>query len=97
LNLVLGLDCSGETYSAGLWGSAGTRLEVSGSQPRRALRELPEAVAYLLRTAGAQASDLSAVGVTSGPGSFTGVRLGITVARTAALLAGCPACGWDTL
>lgn len=97
MSLVLGLDCSGETYSAGLWGEAGQRLEVSGYQPRRALCELPAAIAYLLETAGARATDLSAVGVTSGPGSFTGVRLGVTVAKTAAMVANCPVTGWDTL
>lgn len=97
MTLILGLDCSGETYSAGLWSSTGIALETSGQQPRKALLQLPEAVAFLLKTAGVAAGELSAVGVTRGPGSFTGVRLGVTVAKTAALVAGCPVCGWDTL
>lgn len=97
MTLVLGIDCSGETYSAGLWSSSGIALEAAGQQPRTALRQLPEAIAYLLKTAGVAAGDLSAVGVTRGPGSFTGVRLGVTVAKTAAMVAGCPVLGWDTL
>lgn len=97
MTLVLGLDCSGETYSVGLWSSSGLSLEASGQQPRRALRELPQAISYLLATAGVKADQLSALGVTQGPGSFTGVRLGVTVAKTVALVARCPVRGWDTL
>lgn len=97
MTLALGLDCSGETYSVGLSGGRGISLEAGGFQPRRALREIPGAIAYLLRTAGLKHSDLSVVGVTQGPGSFTGVRLGATVAKTVAMVAGCPICPWDTL
>ncbi len=97
MTLALGLDCSGETYSVGLSGGRGVSLEASGFQPRRALREIPGAIAYLLKVAGLTHRDLSVVGVTQGPGSFTGVRLGATVAKTVALVAGCPICPWDTL
>ncbi len=97
MRLALGLDCSGETYSLGLYGERGVSLEVSGFQPRRALREIPGALSYLLKTAGAAHSDLLVVGLTQGPGSFTGVRLGVTVAKTVVLVAGCPLCPWDTL
>jgi tRNA threonylcarbamoyladenosine biosynthesis protein TsaB len=95
--LVLGIDCSGETYSVGLWSSTGLSLEAAGFQPRKALREISTAIAFVLTTAGVKAGDLSAVGVTQGPGSFTGVRLGITVAKTTAMVAKCPVCPWDTL
>lgn len=97
MTIALGIDCTGETYSVGLWSSAGTSLELSGHQPRRALRELPEAASTLLAMAGISARELSVIGVTEGPGSFTGVRLGVTVAKTVAFVAGCPVCGWDTL
>lgn len=97
MTLVLGLDCSGESYSVGLWSRSGVRLEVSGYQPRRALCEMSSAITHLLKTAGVRAQELDCVGVTSGPGSFTGVRLGVTVARTVAMVAGCPICPWDTL
>jgi tRNA threonylcarbamoyladenosine biosynthesis protein TsaB len=58
---------------------------------------MPAAIAHLLKTAEVKVDALSAVGVTQGPGSFTGVRLGITVAKTTALVAVCPVAGWDTL
>lgn len=97
MSLALGLDCSGETYSLGLFGPQGVSLEASGFQPRKALREMPGALSYLLKTAGATQRDLSVVGLTQGPGSFTGVRLGVTVAKTVAMVADCPVCPWDTL
>lgn len=96
-NLALGLDCSGETYSVGLYGGRGISLEVNGFQPRKALREIPGAIAFLLKTAGATHADLAVVGLTQGPGSFTGVRLGVTVAKTVAFASGCKLCPWDTL
>ena len=95
--MILGLDCSGETYSVGLFSSTGISLETSGHQPRRALQQLPTAIKEVLERAGTRVGDLEAMGVTHGPGSFTGVRLGVTVAKTVAMVAGCPVMGWDTL
>lgn len=94
---VLGLDCSGETYSVGLLGPRGACAQVQGYLARRALKEMTGAVSHLLASQGVEPTQLSRVGVTRGPGSFTGVRLGVTLARTAALVAGCPAVGVDTL
>ncbi len=102
---VLGLDCSGVTHSCGLVSLGGgdiDRSEVDGSEltslePRSALRKLPGNVARLLQEAGLDGRGLACVGVTAGPGSFTGVRLGVTLARTAALVADCPLYGFDTL
>lgn len=93
----LGLDCTGETYSVGLWSPKGPCLEVSGFTARRALRDAPAAIESVLDMAGISSTALAGVGVTQGPGSFTGVRLGVTVAKTVALVAGCPVVGWDTL
>lgn len=97
MSYLLGLDCSGETYSVGLLGPRGACAEVNGYLARRALKEVTQAVSYLLESQGVSPSQLGRVGVTEGPGSFTGVRLGVTLAQTAALVAGCPLVGVDTL
>ncbi|MFA5507797.1 MAG: tRNA (adenosine(37)-N6)-threonylcarbamoyltransferase complex dimerization subunit type 1 TsaB [Vulcanimicrobiota bacterium] len=91
------LDCTGETYSCGLLTEAGHFTEIVGLNPRRALLELPGHVGYLLRTAGFDYQRIKGVGVPLGPGSFTGVRLGITLAKTIAHSACCGVCAVDTL
>jgi tRNA threonylcarbamoyl adenosine modification protein YeaZ len=58
---------------------------------------LLEDVDALLRQAGAHPSDLDRLAVGLGPGSFTGVRIGLAVARGLALSLGVPGSGVSTL
>jgi tRNA threonylcarbamoyladenosine biosynthesis protein TsaB len=50
-----------------------------------------------MEEAGLAFADLDRIAVTSGPGSFTGLRVGIATARGLALAAECPAIGIGTL
>ncbi len=54
-------------------------------------------MATALTAAGLKASDLSAVAVTIGPGTFTGVRIGLAAARGLRLACGIPLTGVTTL
>jgi tRNA threonylcarbamoyladenosine biosynthesis protein TsaB len=56
-----------------------------------------EAVDELLREAGAEPRELAALVVGTGPGSFTGVRLGLAAARGLALALDVPVAGVSTL
>jgi tRNA threonylcarbamoyl adenosine modification protein YeaZ len=56
-----------------------------------------EDVDALLRHAGLEPSDVDALAVGTGPGSFTGTRIGLAVARGIALATGVPAAGISTL
>jgi tRNA threonylcarbamoyladenosine biosynthesis protein TsaB len=96
-DVVVALDCTGETYSAGVLVGGKHQTSVVGLSPRRALRELPGHIGYLLESAGKGYRDVSAVGVTQGPGSFTGVRLGVTLAKTICQASACGVYGLDTL
>jgi tRNA threonylcarbamoyladenosine biosynthesis protein TsaB len=50
-----------------------------------------------LRSAGLAFADLDRIAVATGPGSFTGVRVGVAAARGLALALGIPALGIDSL
>jgi tRNA threonylcarbamoyl adenosine modification protein YeaZ len=54
-------------------------------------------IARVMDAAGIEFADLDRVAVTTGPGSFTGLRVGISAARGIALAAGKPALGLSTL
>jgi tRNA threonylcarbamoyladenosine biosynthesis protein TsaB len=70
--------------------------EVLGERSSTAVRVL-EDVDELLRQAGALPRDLDRVAVGIGPGSFTGVRIGVATARGLALALGVPLAGVSTL
>ena len=70
--------------------------EVLGERVSRA-QTLLEDVDALLRQAGAHPSDLDRLAVGLGPGSFTGVRIGLAVARGLALSLDVPGSGVSTL
>jgi tRNA threonylcarbamoyladenosine biosynthesis protein TsaB len=70
--------------------------EVLGERVSRA-QTLLEDVDALLRQAGAHPSDISRLAVGIGPGSFTGVRIGLAVARGLALSLDVPGAGVSTL
>ena len=70
--------------------------EVLGERSSRAVTLL-EDVDALLRQGGASARDVDALAVGIGPGSFTGVRVGLATARGLALALDVPAAGVSTL
>lgn len=70
--------------------------EVLGERVSRA-QTLLEDVDALLRQGGAHPRDLDVLAVGIGPGSFTGVRIGLAAARGLALSLGLPGAGISTL
>lgn len=58
---------------------------------------LVSSIAGLLREAGWQPAELARIAVSTGPGSFTGVRIGVTCARTMAQTLGVPLTGVTAL
>ena len=70
--------------------------EVLGERASRAVTVL-EDVDALLRQAGAHTREVEGLAVGIGPGSFTGVRIGLATARGLALALGIPVAGVSTL
>lgn len=58
---------------------------------------LPPMVAEVMRLAGHDFSQIDRIAVTSGPGTFTGVRIGLAFARGLGLARGVPVIGIDSL
>lgn len=65
-------------------------------EARRHARDLAPAIRALLQAQSWRARDLDAVIVSKGPGSYTGLRVGIMSAKTLAYATGCALIGIDT-
>lgn len=92
------IDTSARFCSAGLFSAEGACLAAREDDIGRGHAEhLPLLVPDLLSGAGMAFADLSAVIVTIGPGSFTGIRVGIAYARGLGLALGVPVTGVTTL
>ena len=70
--------------------------EVLGERASRAVRVLQD-VEELLAEAGLESGDVERIAVGTGPGSYTGLRMGLVTARTLAISLGVPVAGVSTL
>ena len=97
--ITLGLDTATSACAVALWDAAsGRTLAVRAEAMQRGLAEkLVPMVQATLADAGIGFGHLSRIGVTVGPGTFTGLRVGLAAARGFALAAGCPLIGVTTL
>jgi tRNA threonylcarbamoyl adenosine modification protein YeaZ len=90
--LILAFDTATEIATSALVADG----EVLGERVSRAVTLL-EDVDALLRQGGAHADEIEALAVGIGPGSFTGVRVGLATARGLALALDIPVAGVSTL
>jgi tRNA threonylcarbamoyl adenosine modification protein YeaZ len=90
--LILAFDTATDVATSALVGDG----EVLGERTSRAVTLL-EDVDALLRQAGTHTRDVEALAVGIGPGSFTGVRIGLSTARGLALALDIPVAGISTL
>ena len=70
--------------------------EVLGERASRAVRVLQD-VEEVLAEAGLESGDIGGIAVGTGPGSYTGLRMGLVTARTLAISLGVPVAGVSTL
>jgi tRNA threonylcarbamoyladenosine biosynthesis protein TsaB len=92
---LLGIDSSTSASAACVLGDDGSAFEVEPAPARLRegpahARELMPAVAEAMERAGAGFADLEAIAVGVGPGTFTGLRIGIATARALASSSGLP-------
>ncbi|HBN10120.1 MAG TPA: tRNA (adenosine(37)-N6)-threonylcarbamoyltransferase complex dimerization subunit type 1 TsaB [Cyanobacteria bacterium UBA8530] len=100
--LVLGIDTATDTLALSLADggiSLGT-LTLGGAKdrrPREHAESLLPAIDSLCKLAGFSPSDLDGIAVVKGPGGFTGIRTGLTVAKTVAQALDIPLVGIPSL
>jgi tRNA threonylcarbamoyladenosine biosynthesis protein TsaB len=94
---LLVIDTSTERAAVGVFVAPHTLHSYSGEAARKHGRDLVPGVRDLLQTAGLNIRDLHVVGVGIGPGSFTGLRIGLTAAKTLAYTTSANLVGFDSL
>src|SRR5947207_10583171 len=95
---VLAIDTALEACSAAVFDtSSGVLASETRGLARGPAEHLSPLIARVMNEGGFEFADLDRIAVTTGPGSFTGLRVGISAARGIALVAGKPAIGLSTL
>ncbi|RJF75991.1 tRNA (adenosine(37)-N6)-threonylcarbamoyltransferase complex dimerization subunit type 1 TsaB [Rhodopseudomonas palustris] len=97
--LILAIDTALEACSAAVLDTDANRLLASESEPmqRGHAEALVPMLARVMQASGLGFAELDRIAVTTGPGSFTGLRVGLSAARGIALAADKPVVGLTTL
>ncbi len=97
--LILAIDTALEACSVGVLDTVASRLIAQLSLPmaRGHAEALMPLIDQVMKQSRVDFKDLDRIAVTTGPGSFTGLRVGLSAARGIALAANKPAVGVTTL
>jgi len=95
--LILAIDTSTRFMSIALHDGARLHFESTWHSANNHTIELAPAIMRAFDQANSQATDLQAVAIAQGPGSFTGLRIGMGVAKGLALANGIPLVAVPTL
>jgi tRNA threonylcarbamoyl adenosine modification protein YeaZ len=95
--MILGFDTSSAHVAVALLDGQVIRAAAQEPMARGQAERLFPLIEELLASSGTSWRDLAAIGVGTGPGNFTGVRLSVAAARGLALSLGIPAVGVSLL
>ena len=96
MDRILLIESSGKVATVALASDSRILAERQLPETRRHARDLALRTSELLNEAGWKARDLTGVIVSIGPGSYTGLRVGVVSAKTLAYAIGCPLYGVPT-
>ena len=94
---ILAIETTGKYGSAALIDDEGRIYSAETHDGMDHLRELIGTIDRTLKEAGCEKSELTHVAASVGPGSFTGIRIGVTAARTIAQMLEIPCIGVSSL
>jgi tRNA threonylcarbamoyladenosine biosynthesis protein TsaB len=95
--MLLAIDTATRMASVALYDETGVQGETTWRTNDNHTRELMPAIAQRLAICRLTARDLKAIGVATGPGSFTGLRVGLSLAKGLASTLAIPLLGIPTL
>jgi tRNA threonylcarbamoyladenosine biosynthesis protein TsaB len=95
--MLLAIDTATRVASIALYNSDGVAAELTWRSRENHTVELTTQIVRVMELARVVKSDLKAIGVALGPGSFTGLRVGMSVAKGLAFGAQIPLLGIPTL
>lgn len=95
--MLIAFDTSTTTASIALYNASGLISENTWHTHRDQTAQLLPSVQKMLQLEGVTPSDLTGVAVATGPGSFNGLRVGVSTAKGVALALGLPLFGFSSL
>jgi tRNA threonylcarbamoyladenosine biosynthesis protein TsaB len=95
--IVLGIDTSAYTNAVGLADEDRVLADTSFPAATDSLAQIVDNIDYVLKGAGLKLAQVDGIGVGLGPGSWTGIRVGVTVGKMLAFSTGKPVAGVPTL
>lgn len=95
--MILGIDTATDTMSVALSNEGQIMGEITTNLKKNHSVRLLPAISELLTECGVTVKDLTKIAVAKGPGSYTGLRIGVTVAKTLAWDLGIPIVGVSSL
>lgn len=96
-NIALGIDTATAYLALALWSDKGCLASQSRKVDRAHARVILTHIRSLLQEAGLERNQLSAIGVGIGPGSYTGLRVGVSTAKGLARALHIPLYGNESL
>jgi tRNA threonylcarbamoyladenosine biosynthesis protein TsaB len=95
--LVLGIETATRWCGVALWNDDGPVAARSFAQAMNLSSRLVPTIQWLLLDEGLEVTDLGGISISLGPGSFTGLRIGIATAKTLAQALDVPIIGIPTI
>jgi len=95
--IVLGIDTSGYANAVGVIGGEQILADFTFEARTDSLEKIVSNIDFALRSAKLDLDDVKGIGVGLGPGSWTGIRVGVTVAKILAYGTSRPVVGVPTL
>ncbi len=94
---ILAIETTGKYGSASVIDETGLVFSAASSEEMNHLRGMITLIDEAVRKAGIRKDELTHVAASAGPGSFTGIRIGVTTARIMSQMLGIPCISVSTL